>query len=412
MKIFALYIFTYFFAMQSTAQLLKKMLKENASPLLNHVLENPDSFRYQIIYTQIDRDQNNKPHFKTHSIRNKPNEYFYPASTLKMPLSILSLEKLNKLAITGLDAGSVMYTDSANSSQKKYAIDKTSQSGLPSIDNYIKRIFIVSDNDAPNRLYEFLGQNHINKRLQALAFNNTRVTRKYGSVTAEENTLTNPIRFFDAATGKVLYDQSSLKSQYAFSFPKSVLLGKGYVGNDGALVNEPKDFTENSAISLQNLTDILKRTLFPENFSKENRFDLREEDYKKLYTYMSEYPAESRYPVFDSTQYFQTYGKFFFSKSEEAEIPDNIRVFNKIGMAYGFLTDVSYVVDFEHGIEYILSAVIYVNKNGIFNDDKYEYKTVGFPFLTELNDIVMKHELARKRKYHSNLSKFKLVYDK
>ncbi|MDP9231009.1 MAG: glycoside hydrolase family 9 protein, partial [Bacteroidota bacterium] len=41
----------------------------------------------------------------------------------------------------------------------------TAANGFPSIAQYIKKIFLVSDNDAYNRLYEFLGQQTINDKL-------------------------------------------------------------------------------------------------------------------------------------------------------------------------------------------------------------------------------------------------------
>ena len=65
-------------------------------------------------------------------------------------------------------------------------------------------------------------------------------------------------------------------------------------------------------------------------------------------------------------------------------MPDNIRIFNKIGDAYGFMIDNAYVVDFENNVEFLLAAVLLVNENEMFNDDKYEYEEVGFPFMKRL----------------------------
>lgn len=66
--------------------------------------------------------------------------------------------------------------------------------------------------------------------------------------------------------------------------------------------------------------------------------------------------------------------------AQETTMPGNIRIFNKIGDAYGFLNDIAYIVDFESKAEFILSATILCNANGIFNDDKYDYDTIGFLF--------------------------------
>jgi hypothetical protein len=74
------------------------------------------------------------------------------------------------------------------------------------------------------------------------------------------------------------------------------------------------------------------------------------------------------------------------------------------------LTDVSYIVDFEKGIQFFLTATITVNKNQIFNDDKYEYKTIGLPFLSTLGKVVYDYEVQRERKVKPDLSKFRINY--
>jgi hypothetical protein len=67
-------------------------------------------------------------------------------------------------------------------------------------------------------------------------------------------------------------------------------------------------------------------------------------------------------------------------------MPQHVRVFNKVGWAYGFDTDVSYVADFKNKIEFMLSATVYVNSDGILNDNKYEYETIGNPFMYAIKD--------------------------
>ena len=58
------------------------------------VLEKADEHRIQIIYTQIDRDADNTPSFRSFSFRLNADEYFYPASTVKLPAAVLALEKV------------------------------------------------------------------------------------------------------------------------------------------------------------------------------------------------------------------------------------------------------------------------------------------------------------------------------
>src|SRR5699024_9414584 len=100
------------------------------------------------IYTQINRDENNSPHFKNFYYHYNPDIYFNPASTVKLPLAILALEKLNKLAIEGVDKYTSMLTDSNQVWESSAYKDTTSKNGLPSISQYIKKAFLVSNNDA------------------------------------------------------------------------------------------------------------------------------------------------------------------------------------------------------------------------------------------------------------------------
>ena len=67
------------------------------------------------------------------------------------------------------------------------------------------------------------------------------------------------------------------------------------------------------------------------------------------------------------------------------------------------------MVDFDAGVEFLLTAVIQVNRNRIYNDDSYEYDEVGFPFLANLGRAVMEYELGRERPHPPDLSRFRVV---
>jgi hypothetical protein len=67
---------------------LDQLLRQHASPFLLNVLNKPDSFQYQLIYTQINRDKNNNPQFKHYYLNVDRNRYFNPASMVKMPVPL------------------------------------------------------------------------------------------------------------------------------------------------------------------------------------------------------------------------------------------------------------------------------------------------------------------------------------
>ncbi|MDP5140342.1 MAG: hypothetical protein NWP83_07715 [Spirosomaceae bacterium] len=84
---------------QQTDKKLEKILSKSKE--LRPVLSQKDKYEIQIIYTQIDRDAQNRPTFTTYNFNVDPKRYFYPASTIKLPAVLLSLEKINKLKING-----------------------------------------------------------------------------------------------------------------------------------------------------------------------------------------------------------------------------------------------------------------------------------------------------------------------
>jgi hypothetical protein len=150
--------------------------------------------------------------------------------------------------------------------------------------------------------------------------------------------------------------------------------------------------------------------MMPDAFPKKQRFDFTKEDYQFLYRWMSAFPSESESPKYDTSKVGDASAKFLFYGAAKGRAPKHIRIFNKIGGAYGFLTDVCYFVDFEKKIEFFLTATILCNSDGIFNDDKYDYDSIGYPFLKNLGQIIYEHELQRKKKRLPDLSRYKVEY--
>lgn len=388
---------------------LEKLLRSKGSPFLHSVLNNPDSFQYQIIYTEINRNEQQKPAFTNYYLNVDRTRYFNPASTVKMPVAFAALEKINSLE-GKIKAQSTMLTDSSYSGQTSVTKDETSANGLPSIDHYIKKIFIVSDNDAYNRLYEFNGQQYLNELLWKKGYKDIRITRRFTPMNQEQNRHTNQIRFFD--NKELIYTQPPATSSITFEFPKNkILVGIGHLDKNDSLINRPMDFTTHNNLPLEDGHYLLRSVLFPEAVLPHQRFNLSPKDYELLYNYMSELPYESKFPKYDTTEFFDSYTKFFFFRAGKEKIPDFIRVFNKAGWSYGFLTDYCYVVDFKNNIEFMLSGTIYVNKDGILNDDKYEYEETGYPFLQEVGKIIYEHELQRQRAVVPDLDSWKRHYN-
>jgi len=361
-------------------------------PEIKKIKNNLSNHEIQILYSSIQRDSLGKPIFKEFSYNLDKNYYYYPASTVKLPVAILAIQKINYLIDKGFEIS--INTPFIIIDLKKelmiFEKDSKNQNEVFSIANCIKKIFLYSDNDCYNYLFDFLGRDEINYQLEKKGLNNTRIYHKF--LNNSDNV--NSSEFLFISNGDTIYKQNSIKSNLNRSNInlKSVLKGKKFLLK-GKLVNSSFDFSFKNQMSIRDLNNILKRIIFPENFKKEERFDLLESDYNFLKYWMSRTSIEdNKSTIVNRDKYWDSYSKFFIYGDKKGEMNDNIRISNKVGMAYGTLTDVAYVRDKINNIEFMLTATILVNDNQTFNDDIYEYESKGIPFLSALGRQVLKLE--------------------
>jgi hypothetical protein len=374
------------------------------------IIADPNHYRCQVIYTQIDRNEKGAPRFTHHRFNVDSNLYFNPASMVKMPLAFLSLEKLNEMKIAGVNKYSHMAFDSSHEKQVAMKNDSSAKNFKPSIAQFIRRAMLISENDPYNRMYQFVGQERANRKLIEKGYASSRITRQFMGYTEDQNRHTNGIRFFDDE-GKLVYHQQPAYNRDSIRFPSTILIGDKHINRNDELVDGPFDFTRHNNISLDDMRQMLQAVIYPTSVPKHQRFYMTETDRLFMLRYMSQYPSETPYPHYDSSIFYDSYVKFFFQDSTHT-IPSHIRVFNKVGWAYGFLTDVSYVMDTKNNIDYMLSATVYVNSDGVINDSKYDEESMGFPFFRELGKAVYQYELQRPRLHQPPLKIKGLEYEK
>ena len=387
---------------QSDARLLEKLMQQKPEQF-GKILANPKEYRLQILYTQINRDKNNVPHFKEYAYNLNPKEYFYPASTVKMPLAFLALEKINNLKIKGLSKSTQMVYDSVSDRHEQIYNNPYSINGVQNIEQAVKEIFLVSDNNAANRLFEFVTPHTVHEQLAKKGYKDVYIRNRIElGRTAKENRSTQAINFFNEQ-GKIIYHQPAAFNNDSLPY-YNAFIGNGYLNNQDSLIKGPLNFSEKNRIYLSDLTHILKSVLFFDQTPPSQRFNLTTEDRKFLLHYMHTLPTESQYPTYDSVNFWPNYCKFLYTGSEIGPFPNNLKIFNKVGDAYGFLLDIAYIMDPEKKVEFMLSAVIYCNSDGIINDSKYDYDSVGYPFYKNLGQLIYNYELQRKKAFLPNFA--------
>ncbi len=396
---------------QQTDTVFLKQLLESKPELFSGILNHPNKNEVQVMYTQVNRDKNNKPSFKTFSYRINPKHYFYPASTVKLAAVIFALEKINELKIKSLTAYSTMITDTAFKGQTPVTKDETAADGKPSIAHYIKKVLLTSDNDAYNRLFEFVGRAEMNAKLKKYGMTESRILNRLAiGDGGEREKNTNPIRFYNGDA--LVYSQAAQYDPNNYPLElTNLIVGVGYMDSKEQLVNKPYSFENKNVFTIKDQQLLMRRLIAPEAFAAKDRFNLTPADYQLIYTYMSKLPTESDYPKYDTKEFWPTYAKMlFYGRDKNAVIEPNIRIFDKYGDSYGFIIDNAYIVDFKNGIEFFLTAVVQSNEDGIYNDGKYEYETVCYPFMKNLGRSIYEYELQRKKVHQPNLSKYVMEY--
>jgi len=340
---------------------------------IQRVMDSVSEFEVQIRYTQIDR-KDERVVFSDYDFQVDDQNYFYPASTVKFPAAVAALEKLNE--IDSLDRNTRFYVE-GDSVETTFA-------------KSISEIFAVSDNDANNRLVEFLGQDDLNSRMTNRGVTPIRIAHRLGYHSDE--TATKPLVVYLNDSTTTIFEGTINTSPKPLNLNK-IKKGMGFYEED-SLMGEPFDFSLKNHYPVETQHGLLKRIVFPENFKAKERFDISEEQREFLLDAMHTLPKKVGY---DPIEYYDGYCKFFMYGDTKDDIPEHIKIYNKVGWAYGTLTDCAYIVDSKNDIEFMLTATILVNKNRIFNDDTYEFDEIGIPFLAELGRLFYDYEFNRKQ---------------
>lgn len=362
------------------ANALELRLYRHGDRAFRRVLDRRAAHGLQIIYTTVDRSTG-APVLLTQSLYGSNDRWFWPASLIKLPLAALTLETL---AARGWPRSVRLQFQQRPACVGDPVAMPTSSAD--DIARTIERALIVSDNFAANGLYDFLGSAAIQQRLAALGYGSARITGRLAFCTPEQQRTT-PAFNVEAATGERLAAQPQRFDRGAHPPPLGqILRGRGYHQND-ELITQPRDFSNGNYLALADVHQQLIALMLPASVPLAQRWALRADDLAWLQRTLATLPRQAGFVEAD---YPDNWGKFLLYGDRPGRIPDTVRIHNKIGQAYGYLSDCAYVRSADQ--EFFLSASIYVNADGIYNDDRYEYETIGFPFLGQLGRILSRRD--------------------
>jgi len=362
-----------------------------ADPRLATVVNQAEKYRLQVVLGLVEKGPDGRLELRQQGFR-LGEEYFYPASSVKLFAAVAALERLDELSReTGFDLGpSLPLVYSPLFEGEALEVDDPSNldSGAITVRHEARKLFLVSDNQAFNRLYELVGQDGLNRSVQRAGLSSARIVHRLSEWRTEEENRRSPKIDFAGSDGP-LYTLPERTSEPLP--PKSEIpgleIGDGFM-KGGERVEGPMDFRPKNRISLADLQRGLAMVVRPEVETGGTGFDLTVADRALLLEALHQLPRESQNPVYDPEQYPDNYVKFLLPGLEKVVPREHLRIYNKIGQAYGFTTENAYVVDTANDRAFFLAATLYTNENGILNDDTYEYTTIAEPFLAALGEAV------------------------
>lgn len=355
------------------------------------VLDAPEAVRLQICFTPLMR-RGHAVSEPTETFR-ADAEYFYPASTVKLLVAVCVLRRVRELRQQGGPwAGFTLDTPLAYFPENIEPItrDETNlDGGTLTLRHCIRRALIVSENPPHNRLYEFLGHAGINEELGRLGFEGCVINHRLDDVRSPDEQRTTPRIVATLEDGARL--EITKRVGMPRPYPEAVArtrVGRGF-WREGVQIDGPMEFAapgaEKNRVRLADLHALVCR-LIPLDGDASHAaaaadLGLSPQDLSFLHGCMTVLPRESPNPIYDPANYPDDYAKPMLTGVQTLE--PRARVINKLGWAYGFVTDAA-VVQVPGSVAFGLSFTMWACAKEILGNDDYEYESLAKPFASDL----------------------------
>jgi hypothetical protein len=365
-----------------------------SDPRLAPFVDRASELRLQAVLGTIERGPDGRPRLVQHGFR-LGAEYFYPASTAKLFAAVASLERLGEISretdrVVGPDTPLIFHPLFEGEALEDR--DPSNRDGAITVRHEIRKLFLVSDNVAFNRLYELVGQDGLAASMRRAGIRDARIVHRLSEArSADENRRYPRIDLIGNGFVHTLPERTSEPvSPPAHMPPPGLEIGTAYLAN-GQRVEGPMDFSTRNVIPLEELQRGLCKVVRPDvDCGPGEPFALTAADRALVLEAMSQLPRESVNPRYDPAEYPDDYVKFILPGLRRAFGERGFTLYDKSGQAYGFTTENAYVVEGAEGSanptarEFFLAATIYTNADGVLNDDAYEYLEIALPFLADL----------------------------
>lgn len=353
---------------------LQKIIDTDTSLVIKEVFSHAKYYRLKIIFTEVSTDNLGHKKISTWHFRDTVTEYFYPASLAKIPLALTTMQFMNERKVFNTALSDILI-DSSNYVKERSLYDD------------FLLMLSASDNRAFNRIYNMVGCKYININLLKKRYLNTVIDHRFelGSTIYHQTAL--PVTVVNSVCDTIFrHSADPIYSPIQHNMRDS-LIGFGYLVND-SLVPKPKSFRYHNYVDIRDVHDMMISLKYP-NLINRTPFNITNKQRETMIRFLQTSPLHPNTTDYSDTAVFHpNFLRFtLFGRDKKIQYPD-IEYFNKSAMAYGFLADCSYLKDTINDVEFFLSICMYVNKDEILNDNKYEYDDVGVPFMKRFGELI------------------------
>lgn len=350
-----------------------------------------ETFRLQLLISEVVPGKDGTARLRRHTYRTDA-EYFYPASSIKLCAAVAAVQMIEAID-NGMTLDTPLVISPLHPGEPAQQADPSNlDDGAFTVGHEIRKLFLVSDNEAFNRLYDLVGHEGLNLAMtNGAGLSSVVINHRLSSARSAEDNLRTP-RVELVGVGEIEPRISTL-GPLTNKCARGLSVGDGYIAG-GEVRTSPMDFTHRNGVSLRDLQDLLVMVVRPDIDIGKPSLSLSTEHREFLLQAMSMYPRDCTNPRYSAAEFPDDYGKFLLPGLERVCVRSDLRIYNKVGQAYGFTVENAYIVNAQTDREVFVTAVIYTNRDGILNDDRYEYESIALPFMADLGEAVARRFLA------------------
>lgn len=351
------------------------------------LLRDPAAHRLQILVTELITDADGRQRLVAHGYR-VGAEYVYPASAIKTFASVAAMRALAAIPDPPVDLDTPLALCKSRSTKRcSNTRDRSNlEGGKITLGHEIRKMQIVSDNSAFNRLYDFVGHREFGEDLQRLGFRDVHVQHRLSTRELPEARHKTPR--MQLQPGRAVVDIPARASDLpapTITDP-GLRVGSAHQGPGGVIVPEPMDFADRNAAPVCALQRLQIALVAPTLAEVDLGLGAQHREF--LLAAMRIDPHASQNPRFtDPAQSIDRF-KPLLPGITRVLPAAQIEYVNKAGKAYGFHIENAFIRERSSGRAFFVTAAIYADHDGTVGDDKYAYADVSVPFFADLGELL------------------------